>query len=287
MKININNYEAWMIDYIEGNLSAADEKELSEFLTFHPELKAELDLFSQTKLEPDTTIIFANKQSLKKAEGGRVITMFSWVKYSAAVAAVMMLFVGVRMYNGSKQQMVIQPYHYENSSEAFAFDRPADHVNETAVSNDVKMNKQNYFAGNTKLVKNKIPASSNEVKESIKREINPIQNIEYAKAKSIKVKDYSNEQLQLNPIVIEEEVYFASNEVKQTTTVKNVTDISLNDNKTVVDWWIDAVAIGGELGGVVEGVRDYDFNPFEKKESAITKTRNINILGFSYYSRKK
>ncbi len=276
-----------MIDYIEGNLSAADEKELSEFLTFHPELKAELDLFSETKLAPDTTVIFADKQSLKKAEGGRVITMFSWIKYSAAVAAVMMLFVGVRMYNGSKQQMAIQPYNYEMSNEDFAFERPANEVSETPVANDVKINKNNFFAGNTKPVKNKIPASTTELKENNNREINPIQNIEYAKAKSIKVKDYSNEQLQLNPIVVEEEIYFASNEDKHNTTVQNVTDISLNDNKTVVDWWIDAVAIGGEIGGVVEGVRDYDFNPFEKDNSEITKTRNINILGFSYYSRKK
>ena len=46
MKININNYEEWMIDYIEGNLSDAQVKEMQEFLTFHPELKAELDLFN-------------------------------------------------------------------------------------------------------------------------------------------------------------------------------------------------------------------------------------------------
>lgn len=66
MNININNYEEWMIDYIEGNLSAAQEKELNEFLVFHPELKAELELFSATKLQPDMHVVFADKNSLKK-----------------------------------------------------------------------------------------------------------------------------------------------------------------------------------------------------------------------------
>ena len=102
MKININNYEEWMIDYIEGNLSDAQVKEMQEFLTFHPELKAELDLFNETKLQPDTTVVFENKESLKKAVGGRVVTMYSWVKYAASVAAVVMVFAGVRWFNSNK-----------------------------------------------------------------------------------------------------------------------------------------------------------------------------------------
>lgn len=285
MKINISNYEEWMIDYIEGNLSAADEKELSEFLAFHPELKAELDLFSETKLAPDTTVIFEDKQSLKKAEGGRVITMFSWIKYSAAVAAVLMVFVGVRLYNGNNSQMAIKPYTYEAGGDAYAFERPADaQIEETVVPNNT-LKRNDFFAGDTKPIKNTIPATIDDKQNTNKREINPIQYIEYANAKPLKVKDLSSEQMQLSPLEIEEPVYFASNETSVKSTNKKVTDISLNDNKTVVDWWIDAVAIGGELGGVVEGVRDYDFNPFEKSD--VKKTRNINILGFSYYSRKK
>lgn len=104
MKVTINNYEEWMIDYLEGNLSNVERKQLVEFLEFHPELKAELELFEQTKLQPDTTIVFVNKEALKKKESGRVITMRSWVKYSIAVAAVLMVFIGVRYFNSDTAQ---------------------------------------------------------------------------------------------------------------------------------------------------------------------------------------
>ncbi len=70
---------------------------------------------------------------------------------------------------------------------------------------------------------------------------------------------------------------------------KEITNISLNDNSTVVDWWNDAVAIGGEMENVVSGILEYDFDPFEKKTGGeeVLKTRSVNIFGFNYYSRKK
>lgn len=60
----------------------------------------------------------------------------------------------------------------------------------------------------------------------------------------------------------------------------------------MVDWWIDAVAIGDEVGAVIEDVKDYDLNPIkpflkDDKAAEKVKTKNINILGFNYYSRKK
>ncbi len=43
--INLHNYEAWFLDYVEGRLSAIEVESLQHFLTEHPELKAELDSF--------------------------------------------------------------------------------------------------------------------------------------------------------------------------------------------------------------------------------------------------
>ena len=47
-----------------------------------------------------------------------------------------------------------------------------------------------------------------------------------------------------------------------------------------------------EVGAVIEDVKDYDLNPikpFLKDDNTgdKVKTKNINILGFNYYSRKK
>lgn len=44
-KINIHNYEAFFLDFAEGNLSAADIQELEAFLFLHPELRSELEAF--------------------------------------------------------------------------------------------------------------------------------------------------------------------------------------------------------------------------------------------------
>lgn len=42
-KINLNNYEAFLLDYLEGNLSAEDTADLLLFVSHHPELEIDLD----------------------------------------------------------------------------------------------------------------------------------------------------------------------------------------------------------------------------------------------------
>lgn len=44
-KISLHNYEAWFLDYIEGNLGTEEVHDLFAFLELHPELKEELAEF--------------------------------------------------------------------------------------------------------------------------------------------------------------------------------------------------------------------------------------------------
>ncbi len=61
--IDKNNYEAFFLDYLEGNLSEAEQQALYCFLLQYPELKAELDDMQLTEVEqPDAR---SSKQSLK------------------------------------------------------------------------------------------------------------------------------------------------------------------------------------------------------------------------------
>lgn len=89
--------------------------------------------------------------------------MFSWVKYSAAVAAAIMVFVGVRLYNGnnSDQQMAIKKYNYENTTGQYAFDRNVDSINELPAVNEQPKNNDKQFANqeqdNTPIEKTTIP----------------------------------------------------------------------------------------------------------------------------------
>ena len=65
MEINIHNYEAFFLDFIEGNLSASAVKKVKLFLAAHPELDAELAEFENIQLTP-ANIHFSEKNSLKK-----------------------------------------------------------------------------------------------------------------------------------------------------------------------------------------------------------------------------
>jgi hypothetical protein len=65
--INIANCEDYFIAATEGLLNDAKQKELDLFLTKHQHKKADLELFRTTKLQPDLTIKFDQKQGLKKS----------------------------------------------------------------------------------------------------------------------------------------------------------------------------------------------------------------------------
>ena len=64
-KIDRHNYEMYMIDYLEGQLSAEQEQEMERFLREHPDVEQELGDLEQMRLVPagDT---FPDKERLKK-----------------------------------------------------------------------------------------------------------------------------------------------------------------------------------------------------------------------------
>ena len=63
--INLNNYEAYLLDYVEQNLSPDMVAELMLFLEQHPEVKAELEAFENISLNVEKST-FNDKQNLKK-----------------------------------------------------------------------------------------------------------------------------------------------------------------------------------------------------------------------------
>lgn len=65
MEITRENYEAYFIDYLEGNLDVALVDRFIEFLQENPDLKEELKLFESVAAVPETTS-FARKKQLYK-----------------------------------------------------------------------------------------------------------------------------------------------------------------------------------------------------------------------------
>ncbi|MBL4710273.1 MAG: hypothetical protein JKY48_17720 [Flavobacteriales bacterium] len=67
-KINLENYEAYFLDYAEGNLTESQLLELDSFLEKQPSLKVELENFESIVLEEEPAIDISNLQSELKRE---------------------------------------------------------------------------------------------------------------------------------------------------------------------------------------------------------------------------
>lgn len=65
MEINRNNYEAYMLDLLEGRLTAEDQQVVRDFLLLNPDCAQNLDEINRWSLEPDN-IAFPGKEQLKK-----------------------------------------------------------------------------------------------------------------------------------------------------------------------------------------------------------------------------
>ncbi|NJM15961.1 MAG: hypothetical protein HC896_11875 [Bacteroidales bacterium] len=68
MRIDRNNYEAYFVDYFEGNLNRELQKELQDFLVLHADLKAEFEEFSGYGLT-SINAEYMFKEGLKKRIG--------------------------------------------------------------------------------------------------------------------------------------------------------------------------------------------------------------------------
>lgn len=70
MKIDLNNYEVWMVDYLDGNLDAQRSKEMEAFLLKHPHIAEEIEDLNYLELQKETNIHLAETflGSLKKEE---------------------------------------------------------------------------------------------------------------------------------------------------------------------------------------------------------------------------
>src|SRR5690349_9629178 len=97
------NYEEYMLLEADGELDEAGQKELHAFVAKHPELKKELAAYMATRLQPDTELVFTNKDTLlKKGGSSRTISMRSLWTYGAAAAVLLLVAVTI-IKQGSKE----------------------------------------------------------------------------------------------------------------------------------------------------------------------------------------
>jgi len=92
--IESDNFEEKIIASIEGDLRQEEENELHQFLKLNPKSDKQKKLFKQTKLEADLTIVYENKQALKKSPV--LIFRRKAIFYFSSAAAIILLFFGIQ-----------------------------------------------------------------------------------------------------------------------------------------------------------------------------------------------
>jgi hypothetical protein len=88
MDINRENYESWFLDYVEGSLTAGQISQVHQFVAENPDLQKELQAWKQTVLQPDLTLVYPDKEQLKRRS--RILPI-GWMQGLGAVAAVGLL----------------------------------------------------------------------------------------------------------------------------------------------------------------------------------------------------
>ncbi|OSZ80954.1 hypothetical protein CAP36_06870 [Chitinophagaceae bacterium IBVUCB2] len=78
MSINRHNYEEYFILYMDNELGSDDRRMVEAFIAQHPDLKEELELLQQFKLEPDAAVTYSGKEELMKMNGSGPVTLTNY-----------------------------------------------------------------------------------------------------------------------------------------------------------------------------------------------------------------
>ncbi len=98
--IDGRNFENRTIAFFENDLSQDEQRDLNEFYKLNPSLKKIRDLYQKTRLTPDASVQYPEKDQLRKAA---FIIYRKWVYAAASVAAVILLL------------MVLWPFQWGNT----------------------------------------------------------------------------------------------------------------------------------------------------------------------------
>jgi hypothetical protein len=102
--ISRDNYEEWLLSYIDDELNNKQKAELELFLAANPAVQKELDVLQRTKLQPEA-IVFPGKESLyRHEEKVKVITMRWWRVAIAAALIIGIATTGVLLMNNRAGQ---------------------------------------------------------------------------------------------------------------------------------------------------------------------------------------
>lgn len=117
MIINTSNYEAYALDYLEGNLPLAEAREMELFLAAQPAIAAELEAMRPlVTLTPNDSIVFEPKNLLlKKEKRAAVVWLNPQVRRRLAAAAAAVLLLSAGYFIGFKNGLETKTIQADNT----------------------------------------------------------------------------------------------------------------------------------------------------------------------------
>lgn len=101
MEDGVSALQENLLLYADDELSAADIKTVEALLATDKAAATEWNILRQTKLQPETSVVFEDKNSLYRTEGGRVVGIKWWRVAAAAVLLGFGLWTGVVLYKNN------------------------------------------------------------------------------------------------------------------------------------------------------------------------------------------
>jgi hypothetical protein len=112
--INEANVDEWLSADAEGQLGIAEKSEFQEFIRQNHAYEYDRTLMLLSRLEPDLSVIYQNKNQLKKKAAALPLVRLSWA--IPAVAALILVFFGIKFLN-RPEPFKVQPIKEEKAQQ--------------------------------------------------------------------------------------------------------------------------------------------------------------------------
>jgi len=113
--ITLENYEEYLMLYVDNELDEASVKDLLQFLEQHPHLKSELEWYEKTKLTPATDLYFSHKEMLIKS-AKRISLNRVLLLAAAASVALLFTFTAINKLRKADNIIIEQPVAIKTDS---------------------------------------------------------------------------------------------------------------------------------------------------------------------------
>jgi hypothetical protein len=139
--VNENNYQEKFLLYTDNELTLSETGELEKFLVTNPALQHEFKLLQKVTYEPDTSIVFPDKNLLYKKDDEHKVIPFPWRYLAAAVLLGIGLWTGLPYLQNDKVKPAVaikEPTPKENAP--VNVNVPNENVKDQQANNDKKQN---------------------------------------------------------------------------------------------------------------------------------------------------